>query len=98
MLTGKQRSYLKSLAHELEPTVYVGKSGMTENIIKEMEIGFETRELVKIKLQEGCELSKDEVADMIIEETGCEFVQAIGRKVTLYRRSKDNPQIVLPRK
>ncbi|MBQ5796398.1 MAG: YhbY family RNA-binding protein, partial [Firmicutes bacterium] len=62
MLTGKQRSYLKSLAHELEPTVYVGKFGMTENIIKEMEIGFETRELVKIKLQEGCELSKDEVA------------------------------------
>ena len=53
MLTGKQRSYLKSLAHELEPTVYVGKLGMTENIIKEMEIGFETRELVKIKLQEG---------------------------------------------
>ncbi|MBQ1215356.1 MAG: YhbY family RNA-binding protein, partial [Firmicutes bacterium] len=71
MLTGKQRSYLKSLAHELEPTVYVGKFGMTENIIKEMEIGFETRELVKIKLQEGCELSKDEVADMIIEKTGC---------------------------
>ena len=69
MLTGKQRSYLKSLAHELEPTVYVGKSGMTENIIKEMEIGFETRELVKIKLQEGCDLSKDEVADMIIEQT-----------------------------
>ena len=98
MLTGKQRIYLKGLAHHLDQTVYVGKAGITENILKEMEIGFETRELVKIKIQEGCELTKEEVADRIIEETGCEFVQAIGRKVTLYRRSKEDPQILLPRK
>lgn len=98
MLTGKQRRYLKGLAHHLDQTVYVGKAGITENILKEMEIGFETRELVKIKIQEGCELAKEEVADRIIEETGCEFVQAIGRKVTLYRRSKEDPQILLPRK
>lgn len=98
MLTGKQRRYLKGLAHHLDQTVYVGKAGVTENIIKEMEIGFETRELVKLKIQEGCELTKDEVADEIIAKTGCEFVQAIGRKVTLYRRSKEDPQIVLPRK
>lgn len=98
MLTGKQRRYLKGLAHHLDQTVYVGKAGITENILKEMEIGFETRELVKIKIQEGCELTKEEVADQIIAKTGCEFVQAIGRKVTLYRRSKEDPQILLPRK
>lgn len=98
MLTGKQRRYLKGLAHHLDQTVYVGKAGITENILKEIEIGFETRELVKIKIQEGCELTKEEVADQIIAKTGCEFVQAIGRKVTLYRRSKEDPQILLPRK
>lgn len=97
MLSGKQRRYLKSLAHHLDQTVYIGKAGITENIIKEMETGFETRELVKLKIQEGCELTKEEVADEIIQKTGCEFVQAIGRKVTLYRRSKENPQILLPR-
>ena len=37
MITGKQRSYLKKLGHELEPVVYIGKSDMTENVIKEMD-------------------------------------------------------------
>lgn len=97
MLTGKQRRYLKGLANGIDQTVYVGKAGVTPNIIQEMENGFEARELVKIKLQDGCDLTKDQVADAIIQETKCEFVQAIGRKVTLYRRSKDHRKIELPR-
>ena len=93
MLTGKQRSYLKKLAHELDPTVYVGKAGLTENIKKEMVTGFESRELVKVKLQEGCILDPKELANQL----GAEFVQAIGRKFVLYRQSKENKQIILPR-
>ena len=98
MITSKQRSFLKKLAHELEPTVFLGKSGLTENIKKEMENGFESRELVKVKLQEGCSLSPKEVANELAEELGAEFVQAIGRKFVLYRQSKDNKQIILPKK
>ena len=95
MLTGKQRSYLKKLAHDLEPTVYIGKAGLTENIKKELEIGFETRELVKVKIQEGCLLDAKEVANQLADEMDAEFVQAIGRKFTLYRESKDNKKIEL---
>ena len=40
MLKGKERSYLKKLAHSLEPTVFIGKAGITENIKKELETGF----------------------------------------------------------
>lgn len=98
MLTGKQRSFLKKLAHTLEPTVYIGKSGLTENIKNELEIGFEHRELVKVKIQEGCELKAKEVANELAEELGAEFVQAIGRKFTLYRESKDNKTIEIPKK
>ena len=98
MLTGRQRSYLKKLAHTLEPTVYIGKSGLTENIKNELEIGFEHRELVKVKIQEGCELKAKDVANELAEELGAEFVQAIGRKFTLYRESKDNKTIEIPKK
>lgn len=98
MLTGKQRSFLKKLAHDLEPTVYIGKSGLTDNIKKELEIGFETRELVKVKIQEGCLLDPKETANELAEELGAEFVQAIGRKFTLYRESKDNKVIEIPKK
>lgn len=97
MLTGKQRSYLKKLAHDLSPTVYLGKSGITDNIRKEMETGFENRELVKVKLQDSCDLDPKIVANQLAEELGAEFVQAIGHKFTLYRESKDDKKIELPR-
>ena len=97
MLSGKQRSYLKKMAHELDPTVYIGKSGLTENIKKEMLTGFEARELVKVKIQEGCTLEPKEVANQLSDELDAEFVQAIGRKFVLYRESKDHKKIELPR-
>lgn len=97
MLTGKQRSYLKGLAQLIEPSVYIGKNGLTDNVKKEIEVNFEARELVKVKIQEGCELVPKEVANMLAEEMEAEFVQAIGRKFTLYRESKENKQIELPK-
>ncbi|MGF6376027.1 RNA-binding protein [Clostridiales Family XIII bacterium PM5-7] len=98
MISSKQRSYLRGLAHNIDPTVYIGKQGLTENVIKEMDRGLELRELVKVKLQEGADLSPKEVANEIAETLQAEFVQAIGRKFTLYRESKENKQIELPKK
>jgi RNA-binding protein len=97
MITSKQRSFLRGMAHDLEPTVYIGKSGITNNIVKEMETGLEYRELVKVKLQEGCELDPKDAGNELADLLKAEFVQAIGRKFTLYRVSKDHKQIELPR-
>ena len=99
MLTGKQRSYLKSLAHHEEPIVFIGKDDVTDNIVKELDNALEARELVKVKLQEGCVLDPKEVANELAEELGAEFVQAIGHKFSLYRQAKDKEKrkIVLPR-
>lgn len=97
MITSKQRSYLKSLAHSLEPSVYLGKGGLTDNVIKEVDVNLEARELVKVKLQEGCILEPKDVANQVAEQLGAEFVQAIGKKFTLYRESKENKQIELPK-
>lgn len=97
MITGKQRSYLKKLGHNLEPTVFLGKGGLTENIKKEMETGLESRELVKVKLQEGCTLNPKEVANELATELNAEFVQSIGKKFILYRESRENKEIVLPK-
>ena len=97
MITSKQRGFLRGLAHDLEPTVYIGKSGMTDNIVKEMETGLEMRELVKVKLQEGCDLTTKDAANILADIVKAEYVQAIGRKFTLYRQSKEHKQIELPR-
>ena len=97
MITSKQRSYLRSLAHNIDPLVYIGKAGVTENVIREIDTCLEARELVKVKLQEGCDLVAKDVANDLLKPLKAEFVQSIGRKFTLYRESKENKQIILPR-
>ncbi len=99
MITGKQRSYLRRLAQELDPVVYIGKADMTENVLKEMDDLLKSRELIKVKLQEGSMLDPKAAANDAAEILGAEFVQAIGRRFVLYRQAEDPEKrtIVLPR-
>ena len=96
MLTGKQRSYLKSLAMQLEPAVYIGKAGLTDTVLAEIDNYLTAHELVKVKIQEGAELLPKEAANKAAEKLGAEYVQAIGRRFVLYRASKEK-LITLPR-
>ncbi len=98
MLTGKQRSYLKGLAMQLEPVVYIGKNELTDSVLKEMDDYLEAHEMVKVKIQEGSMMDPKTAANEAAAKLGAEFVQAIGRKFTLYRESKDNKQIFIPGK
>ena len=98
MITSKQRSFLKGLAHELDPVVYIGKNDLTQNVLNEIDTLLEHRELVKVKMHESCSLDPKDVANEIAGRLGAEFVQAIGRRFVLYRESKDNKTIVLPRR
>ena len=96
MLTGKQRSYLKSLATELDTTVYIGKAGLTDTVIKEMDDYLSVHELVKVKIQEGSDLTPRDAANQAAKALGADYVQAIGRRFVLYRPAK-LVKIFLPR-
>ena len=97
MLTSKQRSFLRALAHKLDPIVFLGKGGLTENIIKEVDTNLELRELIKVKLQDGCELELKEVAKEVAEKLKADVVQVIGHKFILYRESRENKEITIPK-
>lgn len=97
MLTSKQRAYLRSLANSIDTIVYVGKGGMNEQIIKQVDDALTARELIKGKCLENCPLSAREAADLIYPETDCDVVQVIGKKFVLYRPNPDEPQIKLPK-
>lgn len=97
MLTGKQRSYLKSIAHTMDPLFQVGKNGITENFIKQVEEALEARELLKIKVLNNSMLDATEVANEVAEATNAEFVQSIGNKFVIYKESEENKTIQLPR-
>jgi RNA-binding protein len=96
-MNGKQRTYLKKLAHDLQPLFQIGKNGITENFIEQINQALDARELIKCKVLNNSLLDAKETANELARVTNAEFVQAIGNKFTLYRESKDNKKIVLPR-
>jgi len=97
LITGKQRSYLKSLANSLDPIFQLGKNGLTDNFKKQVDDALRTRELVKINVLKNSLEDPTEVANILVEELGAEFVQSIGRKFVIYRESEENKTIQLPR-
>nr|WP_300093922.1 ribosome assembly RNA-binding protein YhbY [Sedimentibacter sp.] len=96
MLTGKQRSYLKSLANGIDPIMQIGKGGVTDNVLKQIDDALEARELIKIKLLNNSQLEAKQTANEIAESVRAEYVQSIGNKFVLYRESKE-AQIVIPK-
>ena len=96
MITGKQRSYLKSLAHKIDPIFQIGKNGLTENFIKQLDEALEARELIKVKILKNSCLDATEVASELAERLGAEFVQSIGNKFCPIQESKENKKIELP--
>ncbi len=88
MLTSKERAELRAKATELETTLMVGKSGVTEAVIAEAENLLTARELVKGKVLEGAMMSPREVSDEICQATGADGVAVIGTKFVIYRFSE----------
>lgn len=97
MLTGKQKRFLRSMAHSLNPIFQVGKGGVNENMIKQISDALEARELMKISILQNCDEDKHTVADQLAKGTRAELVQIIGNIIVLYKQSRDNKQIVLPK-
>lgn len=97
MITSKQRAYLRSMANQTEPIVYVGKAGITDNLIEQVSDALEARELIKGSVQENCPLSAKEALRQLCEVVRAEPVQAIGRKFALYRSNHKEPKIQLPK-
>lgn len=96
MITSKQRSYLRSLANTMSPIFQVGKGGIEENFLKQVDDALEAREIIKISILPNSDYGAREASDIICEALGCEGVQSIGNKIVLYRKSKKNPKIEIP--
>ena len=96
MLTSKQRSYLRSLANTMKPIFQLGKNGIEEGFLKQIDDALEARELIKLTVLNNSGFEAREASDIICEELGCEGVQAIGNKIVLYRKSSKKPRIELP--
>ncbi len=93
MLTGKQRAALRAMANTLQPVFQIGKGNISENFVEQIDGVLETRELIKISILETADVTAREASDALCEALGAEPVQCIGRKLVLYRASRENPKI-----
>lgn len=97
MLDSKQRAYLKSLANGYDTILQVGKGGISDNVIKQVDDALRVRELIKIRVLDNSEYTSREAGQIIAEATGSEVVQVIGTKIILFRRNPKEPVIEFKR-
>lgn len=96
-MTSKQRAYLKGLAMNIEPIFQIGKSSLTPEVTEAVREAFNTRELIKIIVLKNCLDDTNAIAHALAERTRSQVVQVIGKKIVLYKESKDHKKIELPK-
>lgn len=96
-LTTRQRTHLKSLANSLKPIHHIGKEGVTDRTLDALRDAFNTRELLKVKVQDSAPAAARETGEALVDGLGdTHLVQVIGRTIVLFRPDPDDPEIELP--
>lgn len=90
-ITSKQRARLKAIASTEDTIFQIGKNGISDELIHQLDNALEKRELIKIRALENCDYSAKDLAGIVAEKTNSLTVQVIGTKIVLYRRNK-NPK------
>ncbi|MCR5331427.1 MAG: ribosome assembly RNA-binding protein YhbY [Lachnospiraceae bacterium] len=96
-MTSKQRAYLIGLAMKLDPVYNIGKGGISAEFTEGILEVLEARELIKISVLKNCDDDPKELAYILAERTHSEVIQVIGKKIVLYKESKNNKRIELPK-
>jgi RNA-binding protein len=97
MLTSKQRAYLRGLASTEDTILQIGKNGINDNLITQVDDALKARELIKMSVLETAPVTAQEAAYSLAEATKSEVVTTIGSKLVLFRRNPQDIKIELPK-
>ncbi len=97
-MNSKQISYLRGLAHTLNPVVMIGNNGLTESVLKEIDMNLNAHELIKIKVMGDDRELRGQMLAEICAKSNAIAVHHIGKQIVIYRKSVDKPKIVIPQK
>ena len=96
-LTSAQTRFLRGVAHDLRAMLQVGGKGISDALVSEVGNALEQHELIKVKIAAEDREARDAMIAELADRAGAALVQRIGHTAVLYRPSRDNRQIVLPR-
>lgn len=90
-MTSKERAALRAKANPLEPIIQIGKEGISDNLITQIDDTLDVRELIKIRVHlETSPKTPKELAGELAETLGADVVQVIGGIIVLYREADEN--------
>ena len=89
-MTSIERAKLRGLANRVPSLYQVGKDGISENMIKQIDDALNARELIQGNGLENSMLSAREAAEELAAKTASQVVQVIGNKFILYRKGAKN--------
>ena len=95
-LTGKQKSFLRSMGMGIEPVVQIGKEGVTASVVDAAKEAIKKRELIKVRVQQNADDTPKAEIELLAERVDCNLVQVIGRNGLLFKRNFNTPKIELP--
>jgi RNA-binding protein len=87
-LSSSQRKWLRGQAHTLKPIVQVGKQGLTESVLRQVDEALSDHELVKVQAAAPRE-EKEAMAERLAEELGADVAGRIGHIIILFRQNED---------
>lgn len=99
-LSTKQIAHLRGLAHSLSPVVMLGNNGLTESVLKEIELNLNAHELIKVQVAGDDRDARKAIYTDISEKTGATAVHHIGKQLVFYRPSstvKESAKIIIPK-
>lgn len=101
-MTSKERAQWRARANSLEPVIQIGKEGISDNLITQIDDTLDARELIKIRvhLETAPKTPKalaGELAQALAQALGAEVIQVIGGILVLYRQA-DEEKIAEKRK
>jgi len=89
MLSPAERKALKAKAHKLEPIVLIGAKGLTDEVVKEVDLALKAHELIKVRAAGLERDAREQAMQTLCERTGAQPVQSIGKVLVLYRKRED---------
>lgn len=97
-LTGAQRSHLRGLGQRLEPSLKLGRNGLTPEFLTELQKLLRAHELVKLRFVDADRHARAELCERIADEGRCLFISAVGHTALFYRQHPEPAErsITLP--
>jgi RNA-binding protein len=95
-LNSKQTSHLRALGHSLNPVVMIGNNGLSEQVMREIDISLKAHELIKIKVFGDDREQRKQMLEAICEQLGAAPIHHIGKQLIVYRPA-ETPKIALPK-